>query len=80
MRHFHDLKIKTEYFKEVKAGKKTFEIRKNDRGFKVNDLVTLHEVDESGLFTGETLSFKITYITDFEQKPGYVVFSIEPEK
>ena len=33
----HELKILPEYYKEVLAGKKKFEIRKNDRNFKTED-------------------------------------------
>lgn len=80
MTKYHDLKIKQEFFEPIASGIKTFEIRKNDRDFKVNDEITLHEVTEDGLFTDRSLNFKITYICDYEQKPGYVVFSIEPIK
>ncbi|MCX7610250.1 MAG: DUF3850 domain-containing protein [Ignavibacterium sp.] len=37
----HKLKIYPEFFKEVCSGKKTFEIRKNDRGFQVGDILLL---------------------------------------
>lgn len=33
----HELKIAPEYFKDVRTGLKKFEIRKNDRDFKVGD-------------------------------------------
>ncbi|WP_212746597.1 DUF3850 domain-containing protein [Lactococcus raffinolactis] len=36
----HELKLDTEFFDDVKLGKKNFEIRKNDRNFEVGD--TLH--------------------------------------
>lgn len=39
----HHLKILPEYFEEVIAGKKPFEIRFNDRNFKVGDRVELRE-------------------------------------
>lgn len=41
--NIHHLKIDAEYFAEVMAGKKDFEIRRNDRGFMVGDWVILHE-------------------------------------
>lgn len=31
----HQLKCEEKYFKDVCSGKKTFEVRKNDRGFHV---------------------------------------------
>ncbi len=39
----HELKIRPEYFKAAKAGDKTCEVRKNDRGFKVGDTLRLRE-------------------------------------
>lgn len=41
----HDLKIHPEHFKPVWCGEKTFEIRFNDRDYKVGDLLDLHEFD-----------------------------------
>ncbi|WP_331384989.1 DUF3850 domain-containing protein [Bacillus badius] len=41
----HELKIYPQYFKAVVSGKKSFEIRKNDRDFKVGDTLLLHEFD-----------------------------------
>ena len=39
----HELKCLPEYFEALAAGKKTFDIRKNDRGFQVGDLIALNE-------------------------------------
>lgn len=77
----HDLKIQKNFYKDVITGRKTFEIRKNDRDFQVGDLLNLQEIDEDNqaqLFTGEEVKMKITYITDFAQQNGYVVLGIEP--
>ncbi|MEM5599315.1 DUF3850 domain-containing protein [Niallia circulans] len=41
MEHF--LKIQPQYFEEVRNGNKSFEIRKNDRDFKVGDTLYLQE-------------------------------------
>ncbi|WP_351122602.1 DUF3850 domain-containing protein [Shewanella sp. T24-MNA-CIBAN-0130] len=79
----HDLKILSCYFDAVKSGCKTFEIRKNsDRGFQKGDLITLNELKQSkstgsSLLTGESLSAVITYVTNYEQKDDYVVFSFK---
>lgn len=35
----HELKIHLNYYNSVYSGKKTFELRKNDRGFEVGDLI-----------------------------------------
>ena len=37
----HELKLDTRYFEDVKSGLKNFEIRKNDRDFKVGDILKL---------------------------------------
>ncbi|CZF79487.1 DUF3850 domain-containing protein [Grimontia marina] len=66
----HMLKIEAQFLTAVLAGKKPFEIRKNDRGYEVGDLVMMS--DGSRWAKG-----KIGYITDYAQKPGYVVFSLE---
>lgn len=41
----HDLKIAPEWFKAVQAGVKTFEVRRDDRDFKPNDILILREFD-----------------------------------
>jgi len=79
----HDLKILPVYFEAVKSGDKTFEIRDDrDRGFQKGDTVTLHELatdknhlPESMRYTGRKLHRKISSVTAYEQKPGFVVFA-----
>jgi hypothetical protein len=41
----HNLKIWPQYYCRVQDGTKTFEIRKNDRGFQNGDIVVLDEYD-----------------------------------
>ena len=71
----HNLKISSRYFDAVTSGSKTFEIRYNDRSFCVGDEVLLREF-EQGNYTGREYEARIAYITDYEQKPGFVVFSL----
>ncbi|TOZ05118.1 RNA-binding protein [Levilactobacillus brevis] len=74
----HELKIQPKYFNDVLMGTKTFEIRKNDRNYKVGDMLILKEwVPGTRVYTGKELARKVTYITDYQQKPGYVVMAIE---
>ena len=61
----HVLKTWTEYFEAVYAGHKTFEIRKDDRGFQVGDTLILRDWDRNeGNYTGRKLEVEVTYITD----------------
>ena len=48
----HALKTWPVYFKAVKEGSKTFEVRKDDRKFHVGDKVLLQEYDLEEGFTG----------------------------
>lgn len=74
----HKLKIWPEFFYPAEAGIKCFEIRKNDRDFKILDEVILMEYSpKKQKFTGFEIRGRITYITEFMQLPGYVVFQWE---
>ncbi|MGF1786455.1 DUF3850 domain-containing protein [Photobacterium swingsii] len=66
----HTLKIEPVYLNAIIDGKKTFEIRKNDRDFRVGDRVRLITDDRY-------LNIRIKYLTDYQQKDGYVVFSFD---
>ncbi len=78
----HYLKIKQEYFNAVKYGEKKFEVRKNDRDFKVDDTLVLKEINETGEYTGRRLRVKITYILEDNEytKEGYCILSIEKRR
>ncbi|NBK09762.1 DUF3850 domain-containing protein [Enterococcus asini] len=71
----HELKILPEYFEAVVSGRKRFEIRKNDRGFKVGDNIILREWID-GDYTGDSYYGVITYLTDYAQADDYIVFGI----
>lgn len=76
---YHHLKILPEYFEAVIEGKKKFEIRKNDRDYKVGDGIFLNEFDGEK-YTGESLLVFITYILQGGQyglEKDYVIMSIE---
>ncbi|MBQ0838093.1 RNA-binding protein [Lactiplantibacillus pentosus] len=74
----HVLKILPEFYQPVVDHKKPFEIRKNDRNFKVGDYVKLREYAPwlDG-YTGNEAVEQITYMTDYHQEPGYVVLGME---
>jgi len=77
----HELKIAPQYFQAVWDDKKTFEVRKNDRDFRVGDMLILREYT-NGEYTGGAVCKKISYIltsADFEGiAPGYCVLGIKP--
>ncbi|MEO1768301.1 DUF3850 domain-containing protein [Candidatus Enterococcus ferrettii] len=72
----HQLKIAREYYEAIITGKKKFEIRKNDRNFKVGDAFVLREYKDHS-YTGKYVLGTISYITDYEQKENFVVFSFQ---
>ncbi|MED3508027.1 DUF3850 domain-containing protein [Bacillus velezensis] len=71
----HHLKISPEYFEALKDGRKTFEIRHDDRGFKEGDTLSLNEWQDG--YTGRSIEVDVKYITNFEQQPGNVVLGIK---
>lgn len=57
----HKLKILPEYFDLVINGVKKFEIRKNDKNFREDDIVVLQEYDYDH-YTGRETTIKIKYV------------------
>lgn len=73
----HDVKLGTTFFDNVKTGRKTFELRKNDRGYKEGDTIVLHEYKD-GTTTGRTITKKIVYmLEDFTGlEDGYCILGL----
>ena len=77
----HELKTLPISFEAVVNGEKTFEFRKNDRGFCVGDKLLLREWDEFlNAYTNRCALVNVTYVflgTTFPSFPvGYVIMSI----
>ena len=74
----HNLKTWPPYFQNILDGLKTFEIRRNDRDFQVGDQLELHEFEpgHDGGITGRSVLVEVTYMTDWNQRDGYVVMGI----
>lgn len=76
MQKKHELKILPEYFRAVTNREKQFELRKDDRDFKVGDLVILKEWDGTE-YTGRRAMLLITYILrnceEYGLKEGYCI-------
>lgn len=73
----HSLKIEPKYFKAVHDGIKNFEIRKNDRNYQNQDLLLLREYKDDA-YTGLEVLRQITFLTEYEQKEGFLVMSLKP--
>ena len=82
----HAVKVTPKYFNDVTGGNKTFEVRKNDRGYLVGDYLALNEyeqkagVPDQNCYTGKSALFIIRYVLDDPAycKKGYVVLGLEP--
>lgn len=77
----HVLKELPRWFSDVVDGRKSFEVRRADRDFKVNDLLALNEYDaEAQEYTGESCLVYIDYILDDPEyvREGYVILGIKP--
>lgn len=74
----HELKIKRKYCIEIIKGTKKFEIRLNDRDFKVGDILHLKEINDfNGHYTGFDTFVRVEYIHDgLGLEEGYVCMSI----
>lgn len=68
----HELKIEEPYYHSILEGKKTFEIRYNDRGYQAGDSVIM-KVQFRAL---PGIIADIGYVTGFNQEDNFVVFSL----
>ena len=80
----HNLKLNDRYFDAVLNGIKTFEIRKDDRGFRVGDTLEMYRVNDNGLYVSkdgtyasnekgawlEPIQMKVTYILTHADFPA----------
>ncbi len=82
----HELKTLPEYFKAVNLGVKMFEVRKNDRDFKVGDVLILREwlptehCESTGQYSGRKIERTIGCFIDgvqFGIKKGYCVLGFQ---
>lgn len=78
----HRLKTFNEYFQKIKSGEKTFEVRVNDRNFKIGDILELVEINVGGVMTGEEIKANVTYILNDPKYclDGYVIMAIKLEE
>lgn len=68
---FHHLKVHPAPFQQLWTGEKTFELRLNDRGFEVGDVVHLQEWSpETKTYSGRGLLRRITHMLLAGEFPG----------
>ncbi len=76
----HNLKIMHHYHVDVEDDRKTFELRKDDRGYQVDDLIRFTDVFEDGHQKISDDIYQITYILrnvpEYGLKPGYCILAI----
>ena len=74
----HQIKLKAEFFDDAVAGRKSFELRKNDRNYKEGDVLEMEEVKD-GKKTGRKCSKRIVYMMEnFEGlEDGYCILGCE---
>ena len=59
----HEVKLASMSYDDVASGKRTFELRKNDRGYKVGDILHMLEF-KNGKHTGRTIKANIVYMLE----------------
>lgn len=78
----HALKTEISYFEQIQSGDKTFEVRRNDRPFKVDDIILLQEWNpQDKTYTGNEWLGVISYILTDERfcKKGFCILGIKPK-
>ena len=81
----HKLKLSPIYYDDSASGIKTFEIRNNDRNFKVGDILELREwvwsgFDGKGTYTGN-VHWKVHYLHFDDEEylyEGFVCLGVSP--
>jgi Domain of unknown function (DUF3850) len=87
----HDLKTWPEFFHDLATGQKTFELRKNDRDYRVGDTLRLREWDpDTKTYSGRETTRRVTHMlehrpgaecaADFGLKDGYAILSLSTGK
>lgn len=81
----HDLKCTSNFFEAVADGSKTFEARRNDRNFKVGDVLRIREFGNME-YTGREVRKRITYILHgalyggWGVHDGFAILALGPEE
>ena len=73
----HEIKCWPKFYQQVIDGRKTFELRRDDREYNAGDHLLLREwfPDEQDYSTRECLCY-VPYLLRSEHTPGHVIMSI----
>lgn len=85
----HRIKVQPPYMDALLDGSKTFEVRRNDRGYQRGDVLHLVEWETPtsttpyGHHTGRGVKFQVSYVYAGDPRfggiePGYVVLGLAP--
>ena len=80
MANMHDLKTWPDYFSAVRLGIKTFELRRDDRGFRAGDYLRLREFHPDYGYSGAEIVMLVTYVLpggQFGLMPGWVCMGVK---
>ena len=85
-RRIHEVKSWPHLFEAIMAGQKRHELRRNDRDYRVGDVLILREyLPASGEYSGRQLTVEVTYLTststpcaisDSVLMDGYCILSV----
>ena len=75
----HEVKTLSEHYTEVLAGRKSHEVRLNDRDYQVGDVLNMREIELDGEYTGQEMNAQITHVLhggQFGIAEGWCVLSL----
>lgn len=81
MKVHENLKVLQPYFNDVKSGRKTFELRYNDRDYQTGDVLNLCEWSLETGYTGEEINKTISYVLEggiFGLQVDHCILGLEP--
>lgn len=76
----HDLKVWPPFYEAIADGTKTFEVRRDDRGFQAGDTLWLREWTTGGGYSGRECRVEVTYLLGGlwpGLQDGFVVMAIK---
>src|SRR3974390_688590 len=78
----HELKCLPEFYCHLERGEKTFEARKDDRGFRAGDSLRLREWSKKDGYSGREMTRQISYILGGLPwlHQGYVILGLADER